>query len=195
MARASHLLAGLVGITLTVGFYEGRRLIWNTARAISAASAELRETSRKAAREERRTDRDELVAEAEGPAEQVRKAKAESSKKGKKGKGDKKKSKAKAEPEGRGEALKASAKQKMRQAFIDSLTVEERQALRSEAQDERARRRAGRERARELLQDRLAEGGDGPRRRPERDPDPPQPGEQPMEDELYLPDTGFLPEE
>ena len=41
-SRVGHVLALLLGITLTVGFYEGRRLVNNTFKAVQAANAELR---------------------------------------------------------------------------------------------------------------------------------------------------------
>ena len=63
-----HVGAFLLGLTLSVTFYEGRRLVETTADALSAASA-LEETETAAERKERRAERKETAAEEEGGAE------------------------------------------------------------------------------------------------------------------------------
>lgn len=151
--RVGHALALLLGITLTVGFYEGRRLVFNTMRAVQAASAELRGDA-VAAPAGKRGDKKKGKKKAVEAVEDGRPPEAAQRKAAKKTRS------------GGGGAKQLSKKDQLRERLRERLaemTPEEQAEVREVVMDRRDARRSDRELRREEMQlrrqERMAELG------------------------------------
>ena len=151
--RLGHLLALLLGITLTVSFYEGRRLVFNTMKAVQAANAELRGSGGGGGgkkTEKKKGKKKAAKGDAEAPS-------ADGARKGGGKKGASKKGGSK-----KGGSKKEAVRERLRTKLAE-MSPEEREALKSRVQERRDARKldlqARREALRERRQDRMAELG------------------------------------
>ncbi len=132
MQRAGPWLFFLLGVTLTVGFYEGRRMVWNTMKAIEVVSSDWGEEEGADARRPRSEERrDRRRAGEEDPVD-GRSA-------------DRKRPQAR---EKRGKKNTNPGREKLRERLkraVQDLSPEEREMLKEEVLERRAERRAERE--------------------------------------------------
>ena len=153
--RVGHVLALLLGITLTVGFYEGRRLVNNTLKAVSAANAELRGSG--GGGSARKSDAKKARKKADAKKARKKAEDGVASAEGFRGGGTKKSAK-----KSKGRSKKEVLRERLR-AKLTEMSPAEQEALKERVRDRRDARKADalarREIQRERRQQRMAELG------------------------------------
>lgn len=167
--RSSHLLAMFLGISLAVLFYEGRQLVWNTAKALSVVQQQLSGTPHKGRRPAVRQAVEEQGPDAVAQLRaERRKMLAERGVQRKPGRG---------EARAMLEQVKAERKQRLQERWQE-LTPEQRAAVKERRQARLAQRR-----------------GKAPPRKPRpASAEEPAAVDRELPDDLLL-DTGLLPQE
>ena len=146
--RLGHVLALLLGITLTVGFYEGRRLVFNTMKAVQAANAELRGSGGGGGAGAKKSEKKKGKKKAsKGDGEALA---ADAPRKGNAKKGGNKKGGAK------GKSKKEVMRERLR-AKLAEMSPEERDALKERVQERRDARKMDLQARRDALRERRAE--------------------------------------
>lgn len=148
MTRAQPWLYLFLGVALTVGFYEGRRVIGNTMKTLEVVSSDWREDEGAEGRKGRAEDRRERRRGSEDKASEGRS-------------GDRKRAQSR---DKRGKKGSNAGREKIRERLkraVQDLSPEEREMLKEEVLERRAERRAEREARRGRAREEGGSSGEG----------------------------------